>query len=424
MHISVRTFLISVALVWANFAHAQLPAPPPAPENGFPVPQLPKRMWNAGFNIGMVGFAPHQMNKISGDNHFTRTTNFGMGVVSDNRGRKRLSIIANTSLGLHAGITYRYKGGKQTGGFEVQFQQNKATYTFVTPFYFTYQRDTFARWVMTDKYLSYGVSYTHAFRRGPTGPYAREFWYTRIGFSQSFYHRNFGQKIELGTREDWTENGTGMRLETVKARRRSYLFSVETGRREYQLDYDRTLDFGVVAHLPLFATYTDQYEFFQNNTSVGKSTIEYTGAVVMLNLRYTFNGIPKPKDVDTTTPPPDYYATADTTREVDVQESFKVQNKRVKIIVWDRNEVDGDVVSLYMNNEMIKHKLRLRKHKRRFTVKLKPGSNIFVMYAENLGEIPPNTAAVVIKDGNKKRNVNLVSDNGKSGAIELIYEGK
>lgn len=122
----IRIVLFSVLLLFAYGAYAQAPAPPQAPENGFPVPQLPKRMWNAGFNVGMIGFAPHQMTKISGDNHFTRTTNFGMGVVSDNLGRKRLSIIANTSLGIHAGITYRYKGGKQTGGFEVQFQQNNS----------------------------------------------------------------------------------------------------------------------------------------------------------------------------------------------------------------------------------------------------------------------------------------------------------
>jgi len=70
----------------------------------------------------------------------------------------------------------------------------------------------------------------------------------------------------------------------------------------------------------------------------------------------------------------------------------------------------------------VKKNLKLRKHKRRFRIKLRPGSNILVMYAENLGTIPPNTAAVVIKDGRRKRNVNLVSDNGKSGAVEIIYE--
>ena len=48
----------------------------------------------------------------------------------------------------------------------------------------------------------------------------------------------------------------------------------------------------------------------------------------------------------------------------------------------------------------------------------------FQLYAENLGDIPPNTAAVQIKDGKKKRNVNLVSDYGKSGAVELIYVPK
>lgn len=417
----VKTFLLFFCFATV-FLRAQIAPPPPAPPGGFAEPEVPRRMWTVGFNGGMVGYSPHRLEQVSGSNHFERTSNFGMGVVTDNEGRRRLSITANTSLGVHAGVMLGNKKGTHFTTFEGQFQANKACYSFNAPFYFTYQADTFAKWIMTDKYLCYGISMQHSFALKPAAnPSNSVFLYLRSTFSQTIYHRNFDAMIYEGRFEDWTENGTGMKATTTMANQKSFMLTFEAGRRNFTMDYDRTLDFGVAVHLPFKKTYVDQYEFFQNNVSVGKSNVTYIGATVMLNLRYTFNYKMKEHERDTTIPPPDVYVNTDTTREVDVQESFTVHNKRVKILVWDRNEIDGDVVSLFMNDQIIKRNLKLRKHKRRFWIKLNPGSNILMMYAENLGTIPPNTAAVVVKDGRKKRNVNLVSDNGKSGAVEIIY---
>jgi hypothetical protein len=373
----------------------------------------------------MVGFSPSETVQTSGSARFTRMgNNFGVNLLTDSRGRKRLSLTANTSLGISAGTMLSNKKGTVFHSFEGKFEHNKACYTFQTPFYFSLQGDTFANWVMTDKYWNYGFAYQCSFSTEKlfhgSGP---EFLYVRGMFSQSFYHRNFTDRIQLGRFENWSQNGTGMLATTVQASRTSYMVSIEAGMRTFNPDWDRSFDFGFVAHLPFEATYTDQYEFIQSNTSVGVSETTYEGSTFMLNLRYTWYVKPK-QHIDTTTPPPDVYVQTDTTREVDVQESFTVHNKRVKVTVWDRNEVDGDIITLTMNGELVKKNLRLKKRKKRFTVKLNPGSNILVMYAENLGTIPPNTAALQIKDGKKKRNVNLVSDNGKSGAVEIIYVPK
>ena len=43
------------------------------------------------------------------------------------------------------------------------------------------------------------------------------------------------------------------------------------------------------------------------------------------------------------------------------------------------------------------------------------------MHALNLGKVPPNTAAISINDGAKKKIITLVSDLKKSGAVEIIY---
>ncbi len=421
----VRIVVSLFFVLCCNFGHSQVASPPPAPQSGFQEPEAPRRQWTLGIHGGMVGYSPSSTMQTSGSAQFSRMgNNFGINILTDNSGRRRVSITANTSLGISAGTILSNSKGTVFHTFEGKFEHNKACYSFQSPFFFSHRGDTFGNWVMTDKYWNYGIAYQCSFSTGnlfsAAGP---DFFYVRGMFSQSFNHRNFTEKIQLGRFEDWSENGTGMLATTVQASRTSSMLSVEVGVRTFSPDWDRSFDFGFVAHVPFEKTYTDQYEFKQNNTSVGVSNTTYYGSTYMLNMRYTFNFKPKEKEIDTTKPV-DIYVGTDTTREVDVQESFTVHNKRIKVTVWDRNEVDGDIVTLFMNDELVKKNLRLKKRKKRFTVKLKPGSNILVMYAENLGTIPPNTAAIQIKDGKKKRNVNLVSDNGKSGAVEIIYVPK
>jgi hypothetical protein len=48
--------------------------------------------------------------------------------------------------------------------------------------------------------------------------------------------------------------------------------------------------------------------------------------------------------------------------------------------------------------------------------------NIVTMYADNLGIIPPNTALMIVTDGNKRYEVRMDSDYGKSGSV--IFESE
>ena len=45
-----------------------------------------------------------------------------------------------------------------------------------------------------------------------------------------------------------------------------------------------------------------------------------------------------------------------------------------------------------------------------------------IMYADNLGSIPPNTALLVITAGTKKYEVRLASSEEKSAAVKFRYE--
>jgi hypothetical protein len=56
-----------------------------------------------------------------------------------------------------------------------------------------------------------------------------------------------------------------------------------------------------------------------------------------------------------------------------------------------------------------------------FVIKVLPGNsrNELAMYAENLGSIPPNTALMIIQDGNKRYELNVNSTKSSNGTIRF-----
>lgn len=106
-------------------------------------------------------------------------------------------------------------------------------------------------------------------------------------------------------------------------------------------------------------------------------------------------------------------------KKILIKETVHVTANSIKILVWDKNTVDGDKVSIYLNDELVEKNIWVTKVKKELVINLQPGSNLIVMDAINLGTIPPNTAAVGI---NSMYNpITLVSDLKASGAIEIIY---
>lgn len=109
-------------------------------------------------------------------------------------------------------------------------------------------------------------------------------------------------------------------------------------------------------------------------------------------------------------------------RKYKVQQSVTVESDKVKIQVYDKNRVDGDIVSIYLNGEVLVENFEVTKEKKEITITLKTGSNTLVMYALNAGRIPPNTAAIAVNTKGKYKISTLVSDFKTSGALELVYD--
>ena len=98
-----------------------------------------------------------------------------------------------------------------------------------------------------------------------------------------------------------------------------------------------------------------------------------------------------------------------------------LQGDSIELRFFDNVQVDGDSITLFLNDKLIFTHVRLTE--KPFVVKLSVNdlneTNELTMVAENLGSIPPNTAYMEAIVGDKRYDVNLSSTEETSGMIRL-----
>lgn len=93
------------------------------------------------------------------------------------------------------------------------------------------------------------------------------------------------------------------------------------------------------------------------------------------------------------------------------------------IYVFDNSYIDGDTMSLFFNGTWILDHYGVTKEKQPVQLNLVPNTNNYlVLFANNLGKSPPNTAAIEFDDGKTKRLFRLSSDLKKCSAINFYYK--
>lgn len=109
-----------------------------------------------------------------------------------------------------------------------------------------------------------------------------------------------------------------------------------------------------------------------------------------------------------------------------VLKTIEIQSESVVIDLYDNGEVDGDSISLFFNGKLViaRKKLTTQPLRLRIPQEELEAENELVMYAENLGVIPPNTALMVVTDGNKRYEVRITSDLQKSGTIRFLRKAQ
>ncbi len=93
------------------------------------------------------------------------------------------------------------------------------------------------------------------------------------------------------------------------------------------------------------------------------------------------------------------------------------------IYVFDNSYNDGDTMSLFFNGKWVLDHYGVTKKKHPIQLNLVPNTNNYlVLFANNIGKSPPNTAAIEFDDGKSKRFFNLSSDLKSCSAINFYYK--
>lgn len=99
-----------------------------------------------------------------------------------------------------------------------------------------------------------------------------------------------------------------------------------------------------------------------------------------------------------------------------------VSGDSIELHFYDNAQIDGDSISLFLNDKLIFEHIRLTE--KAYTVKLPVtelnASNELIMVAENLGSIPPNTSYMVALVGENRYEARLESTEGSSALIRLV----
>jgi hypothetical protein len=110
-------------------------------------------------------------------------------------------------------------------------------------------------------------------------------------------------------------------------------------------------------------------------------------------------------------------------REKDLVQTLNIDTSFIKIELYDNAEIDDDTVTVFLNNTLLLYKKRLTNKPLVLNVTAFPNMEYeLMMYADNLGRIPPNTSLMVITAGQKRYQLHLSSSEEKSAVVRFKYE--
>lgn len=112
-------------------------------------------------------------------------------------------------------------------------------------------------------------------------------------------------------------------------------------------------------------------------------------------------------------------------RESPVEARIPMQGTdTIRVALYDNGEIDGDSVSLYMNNELVARHVLLSVNAKVIMVPIDKSIpvNRLVLFAENLGRLPPNTALMEVTVHGKTYNLFLSTDYKKNASVEFLLQ--
>ena len=191
-------------------------------------------------------------------------------------------------------------------------------------------------------------------------------------------------------------------------------------------------------------SFSDEWDYVIRNYTVGANdweVIDSIGSIAMLPVPVQETARPAPQVVEEIQRNP-FPVIAETKKEPEVvipppvqtiEEKFVVRKKvfateipvagdSIELRFYDNAQIDGDSISLFLNDKLIFEHIRLTD--KAYSIKLPVtdlgASNELIMVAENLGSIPPNTSYMVALVEERRYEARLESTEGSSAMIRLV----
>lgn len=111
-------------------------------------------------------------------------------------------------------------------------------------------------------------------------------------------------------------------------------------------------------------------------------------------------------------------------RENKVANTVSIPEGKVRIEIYDNGEIDNDTVTVYHNKECIINKKMLTTKPITFSFEINKENPLheFILYADNLGTIPPNTALMLIYSGSQRYELSLTSTIKQNAVVVIKYK--
>lgn len=110
-------------------------------------------------------------------------------------------------------------------------------------------------------------------------------------------------------------------------------------------------------------------------------------------------------------------------RRKDILKTIAIEQPTFRVDFYDNGEIDGDSITVFYNGKIVLLHKMLTTKAISLTLALDENikENVITMYADNLGTIPPNTALMIVTDGDKRYEVRITSDTEKSGSVVFVH---
>jgi hypothetical protein len=96
----------------------------------------------------------------------------------------------------------------------------------------------------------------------------------------------------------------------------------------------------------------------------------------------------------------------------------------IRVDLYDNGEIDGDSVSLYLNNQLIVAHVKLSAEAKTLFIPIDKSLpvNKLVLFAENMGKLPPNTALMEVTIHGKTYELFLSTDFRRNASVEFSLQ--